>query len=408
MSDYKVIDGGVLAAKDFVAAAINCGIKKDKLDLVMIHSLRPAAAAATLTRNKFRAAPTQVTEKVVSDGNAQTIIANSGNANCATGQQGLVDAWRMAALAGLATGVEATEVVVCSTGHIGDAMPMDKIEAGISQLGGMLSPDNAELAARGIMTTDTHPKSCATEFEVQGVLCRLGAIAKGAGMIHPNMATMLCFVCTDVAIDSALLRNTLKWCVERSFNCISVDGDMSTNDTVAILANGAAENPTIVYPEDQGYANFRAALLHVCQDLAKQIAFDGEGATKAVTIEVKGAQSFEQARAMGKAIANYNLVKAMLYGMDFNWGRVAAAMGASLMDFKPEDVSIEMQGIVAWRKGNPVPFDLATAREALKSEDVRIRVNLGQGDAEATVWTCDITPEYVTFNAEYESAAPTS
>ncbi len=402
MADFTVIDGGILAARDFVAAAINCGIKPDAPDLVMIHSLRPAAAAATLTRNRFRAAPTYVTEEAVADGNAQTIIVNSGNANCATGQQGLDDARRMAALAGEATGVEATEVIVCSTGHIGDPMPMDKVEAGIARLAPLLSPENAELAARGIMTTDSHPKACAVQFTIGGVECHIGAIAKGAGMICPNMATMLCFICTDVSIDAVMLRDVLRECVAHSFNCISVDGDMSTNDTVAVLANGAADNPTLVQPDDEDYEVFRAALLHVTQDLARQIAFDGEEATKSVTIEVTGAESFEQARAMGKAIANYNLLRTMLYGMDFNWGRVAAAMGASLIEFDPAQVTIEVQGIVPWRRGAMVPFDLGQARESLQAREIAIKVDMGLGHQRATVWTCDLTPEYVTFNAEFD------
>lgn len=402
MGDFTVIEGGVLAAEDFVAAATNCGIKPDALDLVMIHSLRPAAAAATLTQNRFRAAPTHVTEEAVADGNAQTIVVNSGNANCATGEQGLRDARRMAELAGEVTGAQGSEVIVCSTGHIGDIMPMEKVEAGIRKLGGMLSRGNADLAARGIMTTDSHPKACAVEFQAGDTVWRMGAIAKGAGMICPNMATMLCFICADVAIDAVLMRDTLRECVEHSFNCISVDGDMSTNDTVAMLANGAAGNETLIYVEDDGYENFKAALMHVTQDLAKQIAFDGEKATKAVTIRVLGAESFEQAREMGRAIANYTLFKTMLYGMDFNWGRIAAAMGSTLMDFDAKTASIEIQGTLAWDKGKIAEFDVAEGRERLKSREIEVKVSMGVGDAEATVWTCDLTPGYVTYNAEFD------
>ncbi len=398
MADFRTIEGGVLAARDFVAAATNCGIKPDALDLVMLHSLRPAAAAATLTQNRFRAAPTYVTESAVADGNAQTIIANSGNANCATGEQGLADAERMAVLAGEATGIQASEVIVCSTGPIGRFLPMDKLEAGIPTLGPALSRDNAELAAQGIMTTDSYPKSCAVEFDAGGAPCRIGGIAKGAGMICPNMATMLSFICTDAAIDVALLRDTLLECVEHSFNCISVDGDMSTNDTVAILANGAAEGEPMVYTEDAGYENFKAALQYLTQDLAKQIAFDGEGASKWVTIRVFGAKSFEQAREMGKTIANYNLIKTMLYGEEFNWGRIAAAMGSSLLDFDPNRATIELQGTVAWQSGAVADFDRATAKQALHSKEIDIRVNMGVGDGEATVWTCDFTPDYVELN----------
>lgn len=406
MTDLKVVEGGVLAAEGFVAAAMNCGVKAEALDLVMIHSLTPAAAAATVTQNRFRAAPTYVTQQAVADGRAQTIVANSGNANCATGDQGLADARRMAELAAQASGAAAGDVIVCSTGHIGDPMPMDKLEAGIPRLGGLLSRDDPEKIARGIMTTDSHPKSCAVEFDRGGVTCRLGGIAKGAGMICPNMATMLCFVTTDAAVDAGLLRATLLDCVEHSFNCISVDGDMSTNDTVAVLANGAAGNAALTSESDPDYPTFKAALARVTRELAKQIAFDGEEATKAVTLHVTGAASFEQAREMGKAVANYTLFRAMLYGADFNWGRVAAAMGASLLDFDPRHATIKLQGITAWDQGQPQAFDLQKARALLQPREVLVEMSLGVGDAEAMIWTCDLTPGYVTYNAEYESAEP--
>ena len=330
-------------------------------------------------------------------------MVNSGNANCATGEQGLRDAKRMAQLAAEATGVAAGDVIVCSTGHIGDVMPMDKLEAGIPALGKLLSRDDPETIARGILTTDSHSKSCAVEFVIGDTVCRMGGIAKGAGMICPNMATMLCFITTDAAMEPALLRGTLLDCVEHSFNCISVDGDMSTNDTVAILANGAAGGATLTSASDPGYCSFRAALLHVTQNLAQQIAFDGEKATKAVTLEVSGAASFEQAREMGKAIANYSLFRSMMFGGDFNWGRVAAAMGASLLDFDPSNATITIQGVRAWDKGNPAPFNLREARTLLKPREVTVAVDMGAGDATATVWTCDLTPGYVVFNAEYES-----
>lgn len=398
MSEFRVIDGGVLAAKGFTAAATHCGIKPEALDLVLIHSALPAVAAATLTQNRFRAAPTYVTGEAVASGHVRTIVVNSGNANCATGEQGLADARRMASLAGEATGVPADEVIVCSTGKIGKPLPMDKLEAGIPKLATMLGPDNAELAAKGILTTDTHPKSCAVEFEVGSVTCRIGAICKGAGMIAPNMATMLCFVCSDVAIEAPILRETLSYCVARSFNCVSVDGDMSTNDTVAVLANGAAENPVIAEADSPGYEAFRAALLHVTQDLAKQIAFDGEGSGKDVTISVTGGKDYEHAREIGRAIARYNEFRTMLYGQSFNWGRIAAAMGASLLDVDPTTVTIKLQGILTWDRGRIAEYDAETGADALKAGEIQVDVDLGCGDGEATVWTCDMTPTYIALN----------
>ncbi len=398
MSSFKVIEGGVLAAKDYVAAAMNCGIKPEALDLVLIHSKRPAVAAATLTQNRFRAAPTFVTGEAVAEGFVQSIVVNSGNANCATGEQGLADARRMAKLAAEATGVRSDEVIVCSTGKIGVPLPMDKIEAGIPKLAQMLGPDNADLAARGIMTTDTHPKACAVQFEVSGTTCRIGAICKGAGMICPNMATMLCFICSDVAIEAPALREALSWCVARSFNCVSVDGDMSTNDTVAILANGAAGNPVITGEDRGAYDAFVAALLHVTQDLARQIAFDGEGSEKDVTILVTGGKDYKQAREVGRAIARYNEFRTMLYGQSFNWGRIAAAMGAGLLDIDPQTVSIKLQGILTWDRGRIARYDKDAGAEALKSGEILVEVDLGQGEEEATVWTCDLTPTYIELN----------
>lgn len=398
MSSFKVIEGGVLAARDYVAAAMNCGIKPEALDLVLIHSKRPAVAAATLTQNRFRAAPTYVTGEAVAEGFVQSIVVNSGNANCATGEQGLADAHRMAKLAAEATGVGADEVIVCSTGKIGVPLPMGKIEAGIPKLAQMLGPDNADLAARGIMTTDTHPKACAVQFEVGGATCRIGAICKGAGMICPNMATMLCFICSDVAIEAPALREALSWCVARSFNCVSVDGDMSTNDTVAILANGAAGNTVIDGEERRGYDAFVAALLHVTQDLAKQIAFDGEGSEKDVTILVTGGKDYVQAREVGRAIARYNEFRTMLYGQSFNWGRIAAAMGAGLLDIDPKTVSIKLQGVLTWDRGRIAQYDKDAGAEALKSGEILVEVDLGQGEEDATVWTCDLTPTYIELN----------
>ncbi len=403
--DINEISGGVLAAQGFVAGAIAGGIKPPPaLDLVMIHSQYPASAAATVTRNVFRAAPTYITQEAVADGKARTIIINSGNANAGTGAQGMKDARQMATLAAKVTGVAVSEVIVCSTGHIGDLMPMDKVAAGIAQLGGQLGRDNPEKIARGIMTTDTVPKHCAVEFSIGGKTARLGGICKGAGMICPNMATMLCFITTDAAVEAAALHSALQWCVARSFNCISVDGDMSTNDTVALLANGQAGNEPISDEASAAFLTFRDALEYVTQDLAKQIAADGEGATKFVTVKITGAASYEEARTAGRAVTNYSLLKAAVYGGDFNWGRIAAAVGSSEVPFDPDRAAITLCGITVFANGQVQDFDLQDGRAKMAAKQVEIEIDLARGDEDLTLWTCDLTPEYVHFNAEYDAA----
>ncbi len=403
--EIKEISGGVLAAEGFVAAAMASGIKPPPaLDLVMIHSQLPAAAAATVTKSRFRAAPTYVTQEAVADGKAQTIICNSGNANAGTGRQGMEDARRMAQLAAEATGVEPSDVIVCSTGHIGDLMPMDTVAAGIEQLGGQLSRDNPDKIARGIMTTDTVPKQYAVEFTIGGKTAKLGGICKGAGMICPNMATMLCFITTDASIDAKPLRDALSWCVARSFNCISVDGDMSTNDTVAILANGQAGNPTISDATSDDAATFRAALLYVTQELAKKIAADGEEATKFITVEITGAADYNEARTAGRAVTNYNLLKTAAYGGDFNWGRVAAAVGSSEVPFDPDRVSITISGITVFADGKVQDFDINAGRAKMAEKEIEIVIDLARGPESLTLWTCDLTPGYVHYNAEYDAS----
>lgn len=397
---FEIIEGGVLAAEGFVAAATCAGIKQDGiLDMVLIHSDRPAAAAATITQNVFRAAPTYVTEAAVANGVAQTIIVNSGNANCATGSQGLANAQRMGVLAAELTGVAVEDTVVCSTGRIGVQLPMDKVEAGIQTLAGELSREDPVKIAKGILTTDTVEKISTTRFSVGGKTVHLGAICKGAGMVCPNMATMLCFITTDLAIDQALLKQSLRQAVKHSFNCISVDGDMSTNDTVVILANGAAGNAQLKSASDEGYEAFAAALNHVCQDLARQIVRDGEEVSKFLEIVVQGAADWDLAHALAHQLATYLLFQTCLYGGDFNWGRVAAALGSSMLPFDPKQMSIVWQGITCWLDGEPQDFDKSEAEAKLQEGDQRIVIDLKSGDAVCTYWTNDITPEYVTYNA---------
>jgi glutamate N-acetyltransferase/amino-acid N-acetyltransferase len=400
---FRDVPGAVTAPQGFRAGAINCGIKPHQLDLALVCSDLPATAAVTVTTNRFRAAPTRVTEEHAADGSARAVLTNSGMANAATDERGMASARRMADLAGEALGIPAGEVLVCSTGHIGDQLPMDKISAGIPRLVAALRPDGGEEAAHGIMTTDTFPKHLAVEFEVDGKAVRLGGICKGAGMICPNMATMLCFLTTDLAVPPELLRPALREAVDRSFNCITVDGDMSTNDTVILLANGAS-GVAVTGAGDSAYCAFRAALGHVTRELAKMIARDGERCTKFVTIRVTGAESFAQARQVGRVVANYRLLQAALFGGDYNWGRLAAAVGCAGDFIDPGRVTLTMAEITPWEKGQNRDFDLAEARRRMQEKEILIEVDLGLGVAEATVWTCDLTPGYVEYNAEYETS----
>jgi glutamate N-acetyltransferase/amino-acid N-acetyltransferase len=399
MADFTQIDGGLLVAEEFVAAVNASGVKDEGLDTMLLHSREPASAAATITSNRFRAAPTYVTERHVADGSAQTVIANSGNANAATGTRGMRAAERMAEVAAEGTHVPVRQALVASTGRIGVQLPMDRLEPGIAECAQSLSRDTAHDAARAIMTTDTVPKECSVEFEVGGKRVGLGAICKGAGMICPNMATMLCFIATDLAIAPPLLKSALNAAVSRSFNCISVDGDMSTNDTVVVLANGAAGNPVIEGADAAGYDVFADALNFVTQDLAKKIAADGEGSTKFVTVNVDGAASYEQAYTVGRAVTRYNLVKTCVWGEDFNWGRIAGAIGASGVDLDPTTVQIAIGGITAFAGGEPADYDLDEAAKVMCEDEITIDIVLGMGSESATCWTCDMTPQFVELNA---------
>ncbi len=398
--NFREIEGGLLVARGFVASAVEAGIKPEGLDMLLLHSRIPACAAATITTNAFRAAPTYVTQEHVADGHARTIVANSGNANAATGAQGMVNARRMAELAAREVQVPVEDVLVCSTGRIGVQLPMDRIEAAIPRLCRSLNRDCASEAARAIMTTDTVPKECAVEFEVGGERAHLGAIAKGAGMICPNMATMLCFIATDVAITPELLRQALTAAVGRSFNCISVDGDMSTNDTVIVLANGEAGNEPLDDEHTRDFTIFCEALNHVTEELAKQIARDGEGASKFVEVRVSGARTWDEARTVGRVVTRYNLVRSCIWGEDFNWGRVAAAVGASGVEIEPAEVTIAIGGIRAFVAGEPVEYDRDQAAGVMAGGEIVIEIDLGVGDAEAVCWSCDLTPEYVELNAK--------
>lgn len=394
---------GVTFAKGFTAAGVKAGIKKSgNLDVAVIYTKTQAVVAGTFTQNKVAAAPVYVSKEVVATGTAHAIVANAGCANACTGQQGLDDAHKMAQIAADELGVNANDVIVGSTGVIGVNLPMDKLEAGIKDAVANLSTDGSDNAGRAIITTDTHSKSVTCEFELSGKTVRMGAIAKGSGMIRPNMATMLCYITTDIAIDQALLQKAVSGCVEKSFNMISVDGDMSTNDMVIVLANGEANNAKIT-EENTDYQIFFDKLMMLCTELAKQIAADGEGASKFLTINVKGAKSFADAKTVGMAIANSPLVKTAFFGEDPNWGRVICAVGYSGADMVPEKTVVKFGGITIFANGTGATYDEKALAHVMKQKDIVIDIELNMGQEDATVWSCDLSYEYVKINGEYHT-----
>lgn len=393
----------VTFAKGFTAAGVKAGIKKSgNLDVAVIYTKTQAVVAGTFTQNKVAAAPVYVSKEVVATGTAHAIVANAGCANACTGQQGLDDAHKMAQIAADELGVNADDVIVGSTGVIGVNLPMDKLEAGIKDAVANLSADGSDNAGRAIITTDTHSKSVTCEFELSGKTVRMGAIAKGSGMIRPNMATMLCYITTDIAIDQALLQKAVSGCVEKSFNMISVDGDMSTNDMVIVLANGEANNAKIT-EENADYQIFFDKLMMLCTELAKQIAADGEGASKFLTINVKGAKSFADAKTVGMAIANSPLVKTAFFGEDPNWGRVICAVGYSGADMVPEKTVVKFGGITIFANGTGATYDEKALAHVMKQKDIVIDIELNMGQEDATVWSCDLSYEYVKINGEYHT-----
>lgn len=394
---------GVTFAKGFTAAGVKAGIKKSgNLDVAVIYTKTQAVVAGTFTQNKVAAAPVYVSKEVVATGTAHAIVANAGCANACTGQQGLDDAHKMAQIAADELGVNADDVIVGSTGVIGVSLPMDKLEAGIKDAVANLSADGSGNAGRAIITTDTHSKSVTCEFELSGKTVRMGAIAKGSGMIRPNMATMLCYITTDIAIDQTLLQKAVSGCVEKSFNMISVDGDMSTNDMVIVLANGETNNAKIT-EENADYQIFFDKLMMLCTELAKQIAADGEGASKFLTINVKGAKSFADAKTVGMAIANSPLVKTAFFGEDPNWGRVICAVGYSGADMVPEKTVVKFGGITIFANGTGATYDEKALAHVMKEKDIVIDIELNMGQEDATVWSCDLSYEYVKINGEYHT-----
>jgi len=387
------IEGGATAAQGFMAGSMSCGIKPSgKPDLVLVASEAPATVAGVFTTNRVKAAPVLLCQRRVAGGRARAVVINSGNANACTGEAGMRAAERMAAAAARRLGVSADEALVLSTGVIGVPLLVDKIEAALPGLA--LSPQGGADAARAIMTTDTRPKTAAVELEVDGRIVRVGGMAKGSGMIHPQMATMLAVITTDADVPSYDLQRHLTDAVGGSFNRIDVDGDMSTNDTVLLLANGASD----VALSDELFA---AALAAVCVSLARQVAADGEGATKLLEITVTGAVSVEDAERAARAITRSNLVKAAMYGNDPNWGRILCAAGYSGALLDPAKARLTLQGTALYADGLPLPFDAAAVSADLRAPEVSVQLDLGVGDAQATAWGCDLTPEYVHINADY-------
>lgn len=403
----KEIQGGICAAKGFKANGIHCGIRKNKSkrDLSLVVSDVRAAAAAVYTTNLVKGAPILVNQKHLADGYAQAIICNSGIANTCNAN-GVEMAEEMGKLVEKATGVKSDDVVIASTGVIGMPLNVTPIANGMDELVAGLGYDNNSLAAEGIMTTDKKKKETAVSFEIDGVECRIGGMAKGSGMIHPNMATMLVFVTSDVAITSEMLQKAVSDDVKTSFNMISVDGDTSTNDTFAVLANGMAGNK-LIDSEGEAYDAFCEALHKVSVDLSRKIAGDGEGATKLLECKVTGGKTDEIAKKVAKSVICSSLTKAAMFGADANWGRVLCAIGYSGADVDIEKINVSFKSakgtIEVCRNGAGVDFSEEKAKEILLENEIDILVDLNDGDFDATAWGCDLTYEYVKINGDYRT-----
>jgi glutamate N-acetyltransferase/amino-acid N-acetyltransferase len=403
----KMIDGGVCAAKGFTAGGIHCGIRKnkDKKDLSLIYSEVPAASAAVYTTNLVKGAPLAVTKKHISDGFAQAIICNSGNANTCNAD-GMEIAEKMSALTADALGIKSDDIVVASTGVIGEKLDITPIAQGIPGLVKSLKQDGSADAAEGIMTTDTVKKEVAVEFEIGGKTCRIGGIAKGSGMIHPNMATMLVFITTDAAISPDMLQKALSGDIKNTFNMVSVDGDTSTNDMVTVLANGMAGNEEITC-EGENFCVFMKALNTVTMNLCRRIAGDGEGATKLLECRVSGAADEQTAKTVAKSVICSSLLKAAMFGADANWGRVLCAIGYSGADVDPDKIDVAFRSskgeIKVCENGAGIPFSEETAKEILLQKEIEILINLNSGEFSSVAWGCDLTYDYVKINGDYRT-----
>ena len=406
---YKVIDGGVCAAKGYKANGLNCGLNKnpDKNDLGLYVSDVPAKTAGVYTTNKVKGAPILVTKAHLeaTDGVARAVIMNSKNANTCNAD-GVEKAEAMCELAAKELGISTEEVLVASTGVIGQILPIEPIAQNVSALAEGITYDGNERAATAIMTTDTAKKEYAVEFELDGKVCRLGGMANGSGMIHPNMATTLNFITTDASVSAQMLQKALAEIVKVTYNCLSVDGDTSTNDTILLHANGLAENSEIV-AEGKDYDIFKEALYVVMSELTKMLAKDGEGATKLLECTVSGSPDTDTAIIVAKSVIRSPLLKCAMFGADANWGRVLCAIGYAEAEFDINKVDVDFRSnagvLPVCRNGAGIPFSEELAKEILSEEDIFIDVNLNLGNAEAKAWGCDLTYDYVKINGDYRS-----
>ncbi|MFN3975041.1 MAG: bifunctional glutamate N-acetyltransferase/amino-acid acetyltransferase ArgJ [Dehalococcoidia bacterium] len=400
--DIEVVqDGSVTTPHGFLAGAVYAGIKtygEDKLDLGILASERPASAAGTFSTNKVLAGSVRVTQRHIARGAARAVVVNSGCANCCVGEQSVKDALETTALVARKLGIPQEEVLICSTGVIGVEMPMGLVRDAVPRI--TLSREGGHSFAKAILTTDSRPKEIALAFSIGGRRVHIGGCAKGAGMIHPNMATMLAFLTTDTTIDPPLLRSMLKEAVETSFNMIDVDSDQSTNDTVLLLANGAAGAPPL-QPNTPDASLFQKALTQVCIALAKDIVRYAEGATKLIEVTVEEAPTLQDARLAARAVASSTLVKTAVYGGDPNWGRVMMALGKSGANLEETKVALYINDICIMEGGVPIPYFKDALAASMKAPEVRFRVRLGLGTAQATAWGSDLSEAYVTLNSAY-------
>ncbi|MFA9397418.1 MAG: bifunctional glutamate N-acetyltransferase/amino-acid acetyltransferase ArgJ [Clostridiaceae bacterium] len=404
----KIINGGVTAPKGFTAVGIYAGLKKNpnKKDMALIYSECICECAGVYTSNKVKGEPLKITMEHLEDGKAQAVIINSGNANTCTGIEGLENARKMTKLTAEGLNIKEKDVIVASTGVIGMQLDMGKIENGIKDIVNKPTKQGYITAREAIMTTDTVKKDISIEIEIDGKKVVIGAMAKGSGMIHPNMCTMLSFITTDINIDASLLKQSLKESADISYNRISIDGDTSTNDMVVILANGMAENEKIV-EKDSNYKLFKDALDFLNTEMAKKVAADGEGATKLIETKVIGAKTKEEAANISKTVTASSLVKTAMFGSDANWGRILCAIGYSGEEIDPDKVDISFESgkgyIDVCEKGVPLDFSEETAKKILGEHDITIWIDLHEGQEEATTWGCDLSYEYVRINGDYRS-----
>ena len=405
----KLIEGGITAAKGFKAAGGHIGLKAKKKDLAVIFSETACTYAGAFTQNVVKAAPVHWNKAILESGKTvHGVVVNSGNANAATGLQGEKDAADTALAFAEAVGVNQKDILVCSTGVIGVPMPMDTIKKGVPEVASLLSDsfEGGESAAEAIMTTDTVKKTIAVEENLGDIKITVGGMGKGAGMIHPNMATLLSFVTTDVNITKEMLQKAVSKAVQTSFNMITVDGDTSTNDTLLVLANGLAGNP-LIDSEGEAFDKFYAALYEVCKYLAVSIARDGEGATKLLEVRLSGARSFEEGKTLAKSVLTSNLVKTAFFGEDANWGRIFCAMGYSGVSFDPNKVNIAIESTAGiehmLKAGLPLAFSEEKAKAILEEKEITILLEMGEGDVSVTAWGCDLSYDYVKINGDYRS-----